>query len=298
MSKKNIKIVTHSSKFHTDDIFAVATLLLVLGEENVEVVRSREMEVIEKGDYVVDVGGVYDASRNRFDHHQIGGAGKRDNDVPYASFGLVWKHFGEKLCQNKEVADRIDQIIVQPIDANDNGFQFLETKVDNLYPLDTGLLTYIFSPTWKEDSKNIDDVFMDMVSYAKVLIGRVIEVRLHAYEGEKLVIEAYKNAKDKRLIELDERYPWEEVLSKFPEPLYVIYKKRIDENWSMKCVPKDFFTYSNRKKLPENWGGKSGTELEKASGVSGAVFCHNARFMAVAQTKDAILKMAEIALNS
>ncbi len=298
MDEKKIKIVTHSSKFHTDDIFAVATLMLVLGEENVEVVRSRDMEVIKTGDYVVDVGSVYDNLTHKYDHHQEGGAGIRDNGIPYASFGLVWKHFGEKLCQNPDVARKIDESVVQPIDANDNGVQFLESKFKGIYPFDVGFMTYIFSPTWKEDDVDIDKVFMQMVSYAKVFIQRVIKVKTDTNEAEKFVLENYNKSVDKRLIELDERYPWEKVLSNFPEPLYVIYKKRVDNNWSIKCVPKDFFTYENRKKLPESWGGKSFEALEEASGVTGAVFCHNARFMAVAKTKEAILKMAEIALNN
>jgi uncharacterized UPF0160 family protein len=296
MSK--IKIVTHSSKFHTDDIFAVATLMLVLGDENIEVIRSRDMDIIKTGDYVVDVGEVYDPTINRFDHHQGGGAGKRENGIPYASFGLVWKHFGSKLCVNENIARKIDESIVQPIDANDNGFQFLESKVPNLYPLDSGFVTYIFSPTWKEDDVNINEAFMQMVSYAKVFLKRAILVKTHTNEAESFVLEAYNNAVDKRIIELDERYPWEKVLSGFPEPVYVIYKKRIDNNWSIKCVPKDFFTYENRKKLPESWGGKSGEELTKVTGVEGSVFCHNARFMAVNKTKEGILKMAEIALNN
>ena len=37
--------------------------------------------------------------------------------------------------------------------------------------------------------------------------------------------------------------------------------------------------------------------LEAASGVEGAKFCHNARFIAVASSRDAILKMAEIAVQ-
>jgi uncharacterized UPF0160 family protein len=115
------KIVTHSSKFHTDDIFAVATLILVLGEENIEVVRSRDPEVIKTGDYVVDVGGEYNLDTKRFDHHQKGGAGQRENGIPYASFGLVWKHFGTQVSGSEEVMKRIDQQLVQPVDAGDNG---------------------------------------------------------------------------------------------------------------------------------------------------------------------------------
>lgn len=295
---KKYKVVTHSSKFHTDDIFAVATLSILLGEENVEVIRSRDPEVIKTGDYVVDVGEIYDEKNNRFDHHQKGGAGIRENGIPYAAFGLVWKHYGEKICGNLNIARKIDESIVQPIDANDNGLQFLEPKIPNFYPLDSGFITYIFSPTWKEDSVDIDKVFVELVSYAIKFLKRAIVVKTDTFEAEKYVIEAYNKAQDKRLIELDERYPWEKVLSSLPEPLYVIYKKRIDNNWSIKCVPKDFFTYENRKKLPESWGGKSGQDLEQATGVQGSVFCHNARFMAVANTKEAILKMAEIALNS
>jgi uncharacterized UPF0160 family protein len=109
---KQIKVISHGSGFHTDDIFAVATILLVLGEkDDVSVIRTRDMEIIKTGDYVVDVGGVHDESTNRFDHHQFGGAGKRENGIPYASFGLVWNKFGKDLVGSEDGANRIDKII-------------------------------------------------------------------------------------------------------------------------------------------------------------------------------------------
>ena len=296
---KKVTIVTHSSGFHTDDIFAVATLFLVLGEENVSVIRSRDIDIIEKGDYVVDVGGVYDPGKNQFDHHQIGGAGKRSNEIPYASFGLIWKKFGEDLCGNKEGADKIDESVVQPIDALDNGIQFLETRIGGLHSFDVGFITFLFYPTFKEDLTQMGSIFLKLVSCAKVLLQRIIKVKIDNHEGEKLVLEIYNDSKDKRLILMESsRYPWEEVLSKLPEPLYGVYKNINNDTWSIKAVRNDMFTYSTRKMLPETWAGKTGEELEKVTGVSGAVFCHTARFMAVAKTKEAIIKLAEIALNS
>ena len=131
---KKITIVTHNGNFHADDIFAVATLTLVFGEENVSVIRTRDPNIIQGADYVVDVGGIYDESKNRFDHHQKGRAGERDNTIPYASFGLVWKKYGEELSGSLEVAEKIDQILVQWIDAQDNGFQITETKISGIYP--------------------------------------------------------------------------------------------------------------------------------------------------------------------
>jgi len=113
------RIITHNGKFHTDEVFAVATLKLVLKDE-VEIIRTRDEEIIKTGDYVVDVGFIYDEEKNLFDHHQVGGAGERANGVPYASFGLVWKKFCRKLSNDDEVADIFDKRIVQFIDATDN----------------------------------------------------------------------------------------------------------------------------------------------------------------------------------
>lgn len=296
--KSKVTIVTHSSKFHTDDIFAVATLTLALENEyEIEVIRSRDMSVIEKGDYVVDVGGLYDESINRFDHHQIGGAGKRENGVPYAAFGLVWKKFGERLVGSKEGAFKVDQTIVQPIDANDNGVQFLKTCIEGLFPFDIGTMTFLFSPTWKEADTDLDVLFVELVGYAKAILKRKIITTKDELEGARLVLEIYKNTEDKRLIIVEERYPWEETLSKFPEPLFAVYKNR-DNNWSIKCVRSDLLSYDRRKDLPKNWAGKRDEELEKETGVPGSVFCHNNLFMAVNKTKEGILKMAEIALES
>lgn len=294
---KTITVLSHSSKFHPDDIFAVATLLVYLKDKKVKIQRSRDMEVINKADYVVDVGGVYDPKLKRFDHHQIGGAGKRDNGVPYAAFGLVWKEYGQKICGSKYVADKIDRVLVQPTDSNDNGLQFVETRINGLHPFDIGNMVFLFSPSWKEDV-DLDKLFVKLVGYAKKVIERLIIKTKHEEEGRKKVLSLYKKAKDKRVIVLDERYPWEETLMEFPEPLYVVYKKRVDENWTIKCVPKNFFNYENRKKLPLSWAGKSEEDLERVTGIKGSVFCHNVRFMAVAKTKEAVMQMAKQALDN
>src|SRR5438045_63101 len=106
---KTIKLVTHDGSFHTDDVFAAATLILHLEKTNSgwEIIRTRDEEIIKNADYVFDVGGVDDKEKNRFDHHQVGGAGERFHGIPYASFGLVWKKFGEEVCGSQKVAQTI-----------------------------------------------------------------------------------------------------------------------------------------------------------------------------------------------
>jgi uncharacterized UPF0160 family protein len=76
LSRKKI-IVTHNGKYHPDEVFACATLLVMLERNGLKgmIIRTRDESFIEKADFVCDIGNVYDASRQRFDHHQPEGAG-------------------------------------------------------------------------------------------------------------------------------------------------------------------------------------------------------------------------------
>src|SRR3989344_2316182 len=117
------KLVTHDGSFHTDDLFACATLSLYLEKNSqaFDIIRTRDDETIAGADYVFDVGGIYDEASNKFDHHQTGGAGERENKIAYSSFGLVWKKFGAEISGAKEVADLVERKLVMPVDANDSG---------------------------------------------------------------------------------------------------------------------------------------------------------------------------------
>lgn len=298
---KKVSIVTHSSGFHTDDIFAVATLCLILEKEGKEftITRSRDIAIAESADYLVDFGWISNPETNRFDHHQVGKAGERSNGIPYASFGLVWKKFGADLCGSDTVANKIDMKFIQPIDASDNGVDLFKNLIDDVSPFSISSIVHLFYPTWKEEGKNIDDTFIEVVSYAKFLLSRIIKTTIDECEAEQFVLDAYNNSIDKRVVVVESnKYPWDEVLSKFPEPLYAIYRSLSEENWNMKCIRNNQNSYVCRKYLPESWAGKANDELESITGVSGAKFCHNNRFVAAAKTKEGILKMAEIALNS
>jgi uncharacterized UPF0160 family protein len=73
--------VTHSGKFHCDEVFGYAVLRLALGDEH-ELRRTRKPDVIAAADIVWDVGGIYDADTKRFDHHQKG-APLRNDGAPF-----------------------------------------------------------------------------------------------------------------------------------------------------------------------------------------------------------------------
>src|SRR3989344_7640800 len=110
--KKSKKIlVTHNGSFQSDDIFAAATISILLERagEPYEIIRTRDPEIIKTGDYVFDVGGIHDEVSNKFDHHQVGGAGKGEEEIEYSSFGLVWKKFGLELSGSMPVMQLIEK---------------------------------------------------------------------------------------------------------------------------------------------------------------------------------------------
>lgn len=292
-----MKIVTHDSSFHTDDIFAVATVLLM--HPGAEVVRIRDKAINDSADYVLDTGMVYDPAKNRFDHHMAGGAGKRENGIPYASFGLVWKEFGEKIAGGKREAEIIDTILAQPLDALDNGVAVSQELFKGVREFSINDFLYSFLSSSDKSEKYLYEVFMHCVGIAKDLILREVERAKERVAGEKLVMEAYEKSADKRLVELPVGgLPWKGFLANLPEPVFAVHP-RPDGHWTLGAVPDISKPYGhNRKDLPETWAGKEGTELEKVTGVPGSIFAHNHRFMAAAETKEAVLELARIALNN
>ncbi len=298
-STERIRIVTHSGNFHVDDLFAVAALQLLHGVEHTEVIRSRDPELWASADYVLDVGEIYDPETKRYDHHQHGGAGARASGVPYSSFGLVWKHHGEAITGSKEVADQIDAELVVPIDMADNGIEVYAPTHQGVHPFLFHHILVVMRPTWKEGDGGLhNERFMEILPWARRILGREIAMRLDAIEGERFVREAYDAASDKRIVILDRPYPWQGVLSRTSDALYVVKPKSTGTDWEVECVRNDVHSFMNRKSLPEAWRGYRGEELALLTGVPDAVFCHNGGFIAVTKTREGALRLAQQALSA
>lgn len=291
-------VATHNKGFHADDVFAVATLKMVFDDLNI--VRTRDEEVIKNADIAVDVGRVYDPQNFRFDHHQEGGAGARENGVPYASFGLVWKEYGVQICGSSELAAIVDRNLVTPIDADDNGFSISTPKFDDVGVYSVSAVLGSMNPTFLETETSFDAVFPKAVALAGEIIVREIAGAKSVIEGKKIFIEAHEKATDKRLVVLDieiSKQSWQSSFDELNEDLlYVVHP--YGDKWALRAVRKNRFSFDNRKDLPKSWAGKSDAEFEKVSGVPGAIFCHNKLFVANAKTREATLQLAQIALES
>jgi uncharacterized UPF0160 family protein len=113
-SPKRPIVATHNGEFHADEIAAMSLFLetrVALGDErDWEIVRTRDPKVIAEAEAAIDVGGIHDPEKLRFDHHQ-------DRNSEKASCGMVLDYarqipmpMAEKAFGLwKDAADQIDQ---------------------------------------------------------------------------------------------------------------------------------------------------------------------------------------------
>jgi len=93
-------IVVHDGPFQADEVFAVAFLimyypglqtdmksLMTRDDYPFELIRTRDEKIIAKADIVCDVGGVYNPTNLRFDHHQFKKADGQDYVLPRGLYG-------------------------------------------------------------------------------------------------------------------------------------------------------------------------------------------------------------------
>ena len=58
-------------------------------------------------------------------------------------------------------------------------------------------------------------------------------------------------------------------------------------HWKLRAIPPSLDEKMKvRLPLPQEWAGLLGEELQKLSGIQGAVFCHKGRFVSVWETKE------------
>ena len=290
-----MRVATHPGNFHADDVFAVAALGLAEGE--LDVVRTRDPDAIANADVRIDVGGRDDASTGDFDHHQKGGAGARANGVCYASFGLVWRHYGARLAGGEREAASIDERLVQGVDANDTGQEITESLIDGVRPMSVSGIIAALNPSWDEEltPEQEDERFADAVALATRILEREIAGGRAFSRARALVEAAIARADDPRVVELDRNMPWRElVVAGAPDALFVMYPK--SDGWGAQAVPRVAGEFGNRKDLPAEWAGHSGDDLAAITGVPDAIFAHPARFYVSAGSREGITALLAQAL--
>ena len=280
--------VTHSHLFHADDVFAAAVLRLL--QPDLEIRRSRDPAVVGRAALAFDVGG------GRYDHHQPGGNGQRENGIPYAAFGLIWRDYGARVCGSAAVAAEVDRLLVQAIDASDNGVDLAVPVRADVTPVGLDSVLFWLNPSWQE-AQEPDSAFEEALVLAQLILRRAIARAQGKLSAVEIVRAAAAAAADPRIIVLEERVAWQsEVCARAPDALYVVFPS--PEEWCVQAVPLQPDSFEMRRPLPAAWAGLRDEALQAATGVADATFAHRNAFIAGATTRAGALALARLAVDT
>jgi len=298
-------LVTHSGGFHADELLSSVLLTRLFPQAELKRTREREWLMPATHKIIYDVGGDYNAEAQIFDHHQRPNP-LREDGQPFSSFGLIWAHYGRKYLAAMDVPEHnieaihiaFDTKFVLPIDLLDNGA---------MEPSVAGPLSILTLPTLLGSLKPVfddmsptanDDAFFAALPIARSFIEAFILNLAAKARSQGIVLEAITKAGSSPILELPMGMPYRSALDKAEADHIMFVVNPRGGDWTLNGIKLSNETFEQRADLPAAWAGLQDAALEEASGVKGAKFCHNARFIAVANSREAILKMAELAVKA
>jgi uncharacterized UPF0160 family protein len=271
------KGITHAGKFHADDVFSTAFLMIL----NPDIVIERTFDVPENIDEETTI--VFDIGRGKFDHHQAESK-VRENNIPYAAFGLLWKEFGKLIFPEKKLVDKFDEKFVSEMDLSDNTGTYHQLSA----------IISSFNPLWNEN-KSEQEQFFKAVDFAKKILVRQFAQR-KAIGAAYLEVKAAYEKSDKQIVIMDRYAPWKNALLD-TEALFVVFPSNRG-GFNAICIPVSDVENQPRVKFPEQWAGLEEEELYAVTGIKELLFCHKNLFMIHTKTVEAAVKAAKTAIKA
>lgn len=288
----NIKILrsfgTHDGPFHADEVTACAFLILFDLIDIDKIIRTRAPETLHRCEYVCDVGGIYDPERKLFDHHQA------DYRGSLSSAGMILQYLADIKILNSRQRNFFDRCLVIGIDAHDNGRELHSP----------GVCTYShvisnFNPIEHDATAAVQDTaFLSALTFALGHLTRMWERSQYTLSCREIVAKAMKKKGNYLLFE--QNIPWLDAffdLNGTDHPAQFLIMPA-GPHWKLRGIPPSMDAKMKvRLPLPQEWAGLLAEDLQKISGIKGAVFCHKGRFVSVWETLEDTLKALDYVLS-
>lgn len=278
----------HDGNFHADEVVACA-LLAVFGLIDCDkIIRSRDPKTLSTCEYICDVGGIYAPEQKRFDHHQA------DYTGPYSSAGMVLTYLFDTQQITKDLRDYLYEHLIYGVDKHDVGITTPYGFANFSHVIS------LFNPvSYSAKPEEIQQAFLEAFDFASTHLKRLIERYEYNESSKELIAEAMKSKS--AYIVIEKAVPWVEnffALGGKEHPAKFLLMPTSEGQWKVRAIPPDGKKRMQmRAPLPEAWAGLMDSELEKASNIPGAVFCHRGRFVSIWKTRKAAEKALEKALE-
>jgi uncharacterized UPF0160 family protein len=301
--------ITHGGRFHADDLFAAAIMLLVFSftepeNETFKVARALTTDDISNANGVTfDIGG------GEFDHHQKGGNGYHSNGVPYAAFGLIFRQFGKDVISKvvnstdtsiiNPIFDRLENSIVSTVDACDNGESGVDSRKYHIVSMSEYISARYMSCEITRHNLTNDDYneqFLFALEEVTTYLVITIKKEFHLIQGDQKVVKLLNNSDDNILV-LDDDLPYRNALINHPKgsSIQLVIKPSIRGGFQLCSIPKIGVKTPNdsfKVAFPQEWSGESGHKLQELTHCGSAIFCSNDRRFLVCETKEGALELA------
>ncbi|KAL8138870.1 hypothetical protein V2J09_004871 [Rumex salicifolius] len=321
------RVGTHHGSFHCDEALGCFMIRLTDKFSGAEIVRTRDSQVLETLDAVLDVGGVYDPSRDRYDHHQkgFGEVFGHGFSTKLSSAGLIYKHFGTEIIAKELKADQehpdvfrlftaVYKNFMEAIDAVDNGINQYDTDQPPRYVNNSHLSSRVgrLNLDWTDPDQSAEKENEAFERAMNLAGGEFLDsVRFHVKSwlpARSIVMECVSARKEfdpsGEIVVMDRFCPWklhlfelEEEMKIDPPIKYVLYQDDRSKGWRVQAVAVAPDRFESRKALPEPWRGLRDDELSRESGIPGCVFVHMSGFIGGNKTYEGALAMAKAALK-
>eukprot|EP00921_Rhytidocystis_pertsovi_P010664 GHVQ01017180.1.p1 GENE.GHVQ01017180.1~~GHVQ01017180.1.p1 ORF type:complete len:416 (+),score=38.07 GHVQ01017180.1:154-1248(+) len=320
-----LKIGTHSGKFHCDEVLGVALLQYLPEYSDAEIIRTRDNAVLADCDIVIDVGGVFDHDKKRYDHHQpefqlMFFDGGRTSVTKLSSAGLVFKFYGKRILAvafGVEPSDLVDMLhdklyknFVESIDAIDNGVSMCNGPCKYFVSTDLSHRVGRLNPAWNNVNQDPLSNFMKAVQLAREeLEGQLGGLLNEWWPARDIVRAAIMSRKELhstgQIISLRTPCPFlahlyelEAELQVDKPILYALFQDSSSSSWRVRAIGARGEHFGSRCPLPESLRGLTDDALSKAAGIGGLIFIHKAGFIGGATTQAAALELAVLSLGN
>jgi uncharacterized UPF0160 family protein len=279
---------THDGSFHADEVTAAALLLVFNRIDRDKIIRSRDPSELQACEYVCDVGGIYDPSSKKFDHHQV------DYQGELSSAGMILLYLLEMGVIDEKKFSFIHYSLVKGVDAHDNGKVTFEPGFCSFSQVVSNFASPIYDPPVEVMRRAFDDAVDFATGHVKRLVDRYDYVEQCRFSVEEAM------EKGKEVLFFDRAMPWMDVFfeiggEKHPA-LFVVMPS--GKHWKLRGIPPNSHDRMKvRKPLPEKWAGLMNDQLRKVSGIEGSIFCHKGRFISVWETREDAMKALEEVLR-
>ena len=277
-----IAAATHSGPFHADDVLAWG-LIQVFVDAEATLVRTRDAERLAQADIVFDVGGIYDPSSGRFDHHQNSYTG------PLSSAGMVLDWLEESGRVEGPLAQRIRTRVCTYVDDVDNG----RREPDPAVPCFASMVE-----AYNRGAKDLPG-FDAAFRRAGEMAAHFVQGIANGYAEEsaaRLVVQTAlrdAEARQSNTVFLNPYVRWKPAyfeLGGETHPTEFVIAPGPDGSWRTLAIPPRLGSFDQKKSLPAEWAGLVDDALVQVTGVTGARFCHKNRFIMVFDTLDGLLE--------